>query len=239
MRRGLRGLAISYIEVPGNRFPGVSFLRENACAKNSYSKKKYRKNQRGNGHPPEAGPGNMSWNLYRGGLPSVCLPVFLYFQDDSLVGIPSKLNRYKRGGTKAVDSGDAEEDADDDREGDGGGDNDKDKQTMAIDSQSLEDDEGEGDVGGGAGLTLIKIRLFKDAKRDEVSELQFVGGFARLVAMFLHLCRGCCCFQCDPCCCLALLPLVVVLLRGSSPITDILSPSFLVVRVCISNISCI
>ncbi|CAM9946555.1 unnamed protein product, partial [Ectocarpus sp. 8 AP-2014] len=27
--------------------------------------------------------------------------------------------------------------------------------------------EGEGDVGGGAGLTLIKIRLFKEAKKDE------------------------------------------------------------------------
>lgn len=85
--------------------------------------------------------------------------------------MPSKLNRYKRAGTKAVDNkGVAEEDDDDDEEGDDG-----DKKTSeaaaAIDN-SLEDGEGEGDVGGGAGLTVIKIRLFKEVKKDEASAVK-------------------------------------------------------------------
>lgn len=63
-------------------------------------------------------------------------------QDDGLVGIPRKLNRYMRAGKKA-----------DDNEGVGKG---------------HPETVGEGEVGGGAGLTLIKIRLFKEIKKDEV-----------------------------------------------------------------------
>lgn len=58
------------------------------------------------------------------------------------MGVPVKLNRYKRGGSKGDDDGDAEKDQ------------------LA--------DVGEGEVGGGAGLTLIRIRLFKEVKKDEV-----------------------------------------------------------------------
>lgn len=58
------------------------------------------------------------------------------------MGIPWKLNRYKRTGGREADEG----------------------------QPGLErlESAGEGEVGGGAGLTLIKIRLFKDLKKDEV-----------------------------------------------------------------------
>lgn len=79
-------------------------------------------------------------------------------QDDSLVGVPAKLNRYRRAGTKQAE--DAKKSA--------GEDGSKPAQQSAHDN-SLEDSEGEGDVGGGAGLTLIKIRLFKEVKKDEAS----------------------------------------------------------------------
>lgn len=97
--------------------------------------------------------------------------VVTFPQDDSLVGVPSKLNRYKRAGTKAIDlndsnNSDTEEDTDG---GDDGESSSKKTPATAIDN-SLEDGEGEGDVGGGAGLTLIKIRLFKEAKKDEASD---------------------------------------------------------------------
>ena len=85
-------------------------------------------------------------------------------QDDSLVGVPSKLNRYKRAGTKAAENTDGHDDDGDDSDDDGDGN----EKTAPMDS-SLEDGEGEGDVGGGAGLTLIKIRLFKEVKKDEAS----------------------------------------------------------------------
>lgn len=92
-------------------------------------------------------------------------------QDDSLVGVPSKLNRYKRAGTKA-EAAAAEEDEDDEEEDGNAGDKKKPRAAAAAASaidNSLEDEEGEGDVGGGAGLTLIKIRLFKEVKKDEAS----------------------------------------------------------------------
>lgn len=78
-------------------------------------------------------------------------------QDDGLVGIPSKFNRYKRGGKKVDDS---------DKPGDGN--NNTAKNSSASNGTSSVED-GEGEVGGGAGLTLIKIRLFKEVKKDEAS----------------------------------------------------------------------
>lgn len=92
-----------------------------------------------------------------------------------MVGVPSKLNRYKRAGTKAVDNNDD----DDDDEGASDGDGDGKTAATAMDT-SLED--GEGDVGGGTGLTLIKIRLFKEAKKDEASVR---------ACSTLGCCRGC------------------------------------------------
>lgn len=70
-------------------------------------------------------------------------------QDDSLVGVPSRLNRYKRAGKKSHDS-----------TGD---------ETNNTDVPEGDVDERAGEFGGGAGLTLIKIRLFKEVKKDEAS----------------------------------------------------------------------
>lgn len=99
--------------------------------------------------------------------PTLCpFSLLLLGQDDGLVGVPSKLNRYKRAGTRAADNTDPEEEGDDGSDGDGG---DEKKTAPAAMDSSLEDGEGEGDVGGGAGLTLIKIRLFKEVKKDEAS----------------------------------------------------------------------
>lgn len=58
------------------------------------------------------------------------------------MGIPLSLNRYKRAGVKPED---------------------KDKANGHV------PEEEEGEMGGGAGLTLIKIRLFKEVKKDEAS----------------------------------------------------------------------
>lgn len=71
--------------------------------------------------------------------------------------MPSKLNRYRRAGKKVVEEEDKEDAAKSDDEAKQSG------------SRSMEDDQGEeGDEG--AGLTLIKMRLFKDIKNDEVSD---------------------------------------------------------------------
>lgn len=75
-----------------------------------------------------------------------------------MVGVPSKLNRYRRAGKKIVKE-EEEEDADkDDDEAEQGG------------TKSNEDNQGEPEGEEGAGLTLIKVRLFKDLKNDEVSD---------------------------------------------------------------------
>lgn len=89
-----------------------------------------------------------------------------FVQDDGLVGIPTKFNRYKRGGKK-VDDQDKAADGSADKPSDGpdGG-----EKTSASGDNNIAavPEEGEGEVGGGAGLTLIKIRLFKEVKKDEV-----------------------------------------------------------------------
>lgn len=74
------------------------------------------------------------------------------------MGVPSKLNRYRRAGNKVVhEEEEEEEDADkSDGEARQGG-----KKSMEND----EEEEGQ----EGAGLTLIKMRLFKDLKKDEAS----------------------------------------------------------------------
>lgn len=76
------------------------------------------------------------------------------------MGVPVKFNRYKRVGAKGNDDGDAEKDR------------------LA--------DVGEGEVGGGAGLTLIRIRLFKEVKKDEVR--RWLIGKGRLVVIPAMLC---------------------------------------------------
>ncbi|CAN0423600.1 unnamed protein product, partial [Ectocarpus sp. 12 AP-2014] len=103
--------------------------------------------------------------LLLGIVPEVLLRSFHFwqYQDDSLVGVPSKLNRYKRAGTKAVDLNDSNNsDTEGDTDGGDDGDSSSKKTAATAIDNSLEDGEGEGDVGGGAGLTLIKIRLFKE-----------------------------------------------------------------------------
>lgn len=103
--------------------------------------------------------------------PIMPLVLSLFQQDDSLVGVPSKLNRYKRAGTKAVEvnknKSNSEEGEDSDKEDVDGSNAQKETAATGIDN-SLEESEEEGDVGSGAGLTLIKIRLFKEVKKDEV-----------------------------------------------------------------------
>lgn len=78
-------------------------------------------------------------------------------QDDGLVGVPSKLNRYRRAGKKIVYEEAGEDAAKSDDEGQQGG-------TKSM--EDCQDEEGE----ERAGLTLIKMRLFKDIKIDEVSD---------------------------------------------------------------------
>lgn len=73
------------------------------------------------------------------------------------MGVPSKLNRYRRAGKKTVYAEEEEDAAKSDYEGKQGG-------TKSV--EDCQEEEGE----ERAGLTLIKMRLFKDIKIDEVSD---------------------------------------------------------------------
>ena len=81
-------------------------------------------------------------------------------QDDSLVGVPSKFNRYKRMGKKKA------QEASGDKDGNNGGGEEM-GNGRGEDQEVDEGDHAWG--GGGGGLTLIKIRLFKEVKKDEAS----------------------------------------------------------------------
>lgn len=76
------------------------------------------------------------------------------------MGVPSKLNRYRRAGKKVIFEEEGEEEDADKSDG----------EARQGGNKSMEDDEAE-EGQEGAGLTLIKMRLFKDLKKDEASFL--------------------------------------------------------------------
>lgn len=90
------------------------------------------------------------------------------------MGIPSKLNRYRRAG-KRGNGGQGSEDSGKDAGKDKGKRNDN----------SLEDADEE--MGEEPGLTLIKVRLFKNVKTDEVSIDWYVSCYFFSLLLFLFL----------------------------------------------------